>query len=423
MRQVLLILFFGVTSTFAIAQDKESFMEVNGFIDARGGIRIKNDPNQKDASIGELRLQLETEKDFRFFTVNIATDFLFDPVLDIYDVDLQKGEGVIDLRQANLVFSPLNFMDVKIGRQILTWGTGDLAFINDLFAKDWNAFLIGRDDEYLKAPTDALKTSLFFNALNLDLVYVPKFGADRYIDGQRISFFDRGSNSFTGRKNPVVVDRPNEWFKDDEFAARIYHSFGAAELAGYYYNGFWKSPAGLDILSGNATFPELQAFGVSGRGSVVNGIGHVEAGYYKSNSGSADNPLSRNSEFRFLIGYEREIANELTMSVQYNLEQKMDYTAYVNSLPDGAIIDDENRHVTTLRLTKLLMNQDLKLSIFNFYSPSDEDGYLKLNVSYRISDFMKVEGGGNFFYGNEEHTFFGQFENNSNVFAAFRYEF
>lgn len=398
-------------------------LELDGFFETRSGLRTQNDPHEKDVSLGEVRLQLETEKEAGLFIFNMVADFVFDPVMDVYSIDLDKGEGIVDLRQANFSITPLDFLDVKIGRQILTWGTGDLVFINDLFAKDWNAFLIGRDDEYLKAPTDALKASLFFDALNIDLVYAPKFGADRFIDGRRVSFFDRGSNALRGRENPLQVKQPNDWFKEDELAMRMYRSFGIYETAFYFYNGYWKSPAGQDAVSGNATFPNLKAFGASLRSPVANGIGSLEVGYYKSAAGSATNPLVRNSELRFVAGYEREIATEFTAAVQYNLERKLDYGDYLRSLPPGALQDDENRHVLTLRLTKLMLRQDLQLSLFNFYSPSEEDGFLRLNAFYKLSDFIRIEGGGNFFYGAAEHTFYAQFKNNSNIFAALRYAF
>ena len=43
---------------------------------------------------------------------------------------------VSDLRMASLTFSPADWMDVRVGRQVLTWGTGDLLFLNDLFGDD-----------------------------------------------------------------------------------------------------------------------------------------------------------------------------------------------------------------------------------------------------------------------------------------------
>ena len=96
---------------------------------------------------------------------------------------------------------------------------------------------------------------------------------------------------------------------------------------------------------------------------------------------------------------------------------------FEGSLPPGTAVADEDRHVITVRLTKLLMEQNLHLSLFTFYSPSDQDMYLRPKAHYKISDSWAVEGGGNIFVGDEDHTFFGQFEDNTNMYAAMRYSF
>ena len=209
----------------------------------------------------------------------------------------------------------------------------------------------------------------------------------------------------------------------DELAARVYRSFGAYETAFYYYNGFWKSPAGLDEASGQATFPGLRVYGASIRGPVARGIGSVEVGYYQSEAEAATNPLVRNDEFRLLVGYEQELAPELTGSIQYYLERRLDYDQYVASLPANAVRDTQNRHLLTVRLTKFLRSQDLKLSLFNFYSPSDKDGHLRINLVYKITDNLKIEAGGNVFYGPDDHSFFGQFKDVSNIFTAVHFDF
>lgn len=407
----------------SVSGDARYPTEFDGFLDARIGVRTGSDPNQKSSSIGELRLQFDAQTDIDEATLNLVTDFLLDPVSDRYTPDLETGEGVVDLRQLNVLFSPTTDTDIKLGRQTLTWGTGDLLFINDLFSKDWNSFLIGRDPEYLKAPADAMKLSFFHDIANIDLVYTPRFEADRYIDGTRISFFDRSQNTRRGREDPLTIVEPDRWFHDDEVAIRLYRTFEVYETAIYYYRGYWKSPAGQDPSSGAAIFPELQVFGASLRGPLATGIGNVEAGYYRSDDKAAFDPLLRNSELRLLVGYEREIATELTAAVQYYREKKLDYADYVRSLPPGTIRDDKNRSVISLRMTQLLMQQNLTLSLFNFFSPTDQDGYLRLNAAYKIADELRVEMGLNHFYGDQAHTFYAQFERNSNLYAAIRYEF
>jgi hypothetical protein len=102
------------------------------------------------------------------------------------------------------------------------------------------------------------------------------------------------------------------------------------------------------------------------------------------------------------------------------VEQLLDYGAYENSL-SGTPARDEFRHVITLQLTQLLMNQTLELCLAGYYSPSDKDAYLRPKISYDLTDSIILETGANIFVGKEDHTFFGQFENDTNVYAAVRY--
>jgi len=396
--------------------------ELSGFWEARAGVRLQNAVHEKEASIGETRLQVQFDKAGDRAAVKVVSDFLCDPVLDRHTVDLERGDGFLDLRQANLLLRPAEFMDLKLGRQINTWGTGDLLFINDLFPKDWNAFFIGRDDEYLKAPSDSAKAAFFSDWANLDLIYSPRFDSDRYIDGRRLSYWN--GQSLVGRDDTVDADTPDDAFRDDEWAARLYRSIGAYEIAAYGYNGFWKSPAGVDPATGRSTFPRLQEFGGSARGPFARGILSLESGWYRSlDDPDGDAPFVRNSELRYLAGYEQELMPNLTGGFQYYVEQMQDYGAYRRALPAGTNPSDEYRQVVTFRLTRLLMGQNLKVGLFTYYSPTDRDTYLRPNVNYKIDDHWIAELGGNIFVGERDDTFFGQFEEDTNLYASLRYGF
>lgn len=408
----------------------ESFVEklpfkFSGFSESRFGIRTGNDPYQKDFSIGEVRTHLNLQKYILNTHLQLAGDLVYDPVLDPSKIDLLTGTGFIDLRRANISFTPLDFMDVRLGRQIISWGTGDLLFLNDLFPKDWRSFFIGRDVDYLKAPSDAVRVSVFSDLINLDLVYNPRFNHDRYIDGRRISFWNQAMGRRSGRNHRIETVNRNQWFQDDETALRLFRNINGLELAAYGYHGFWKSPAGREPLSGKATFPRLAVYGASARRDILGGIANIETAYYHSlDDTSGDNPLVRNSELRFLIGYEREVAPDFTVGLQYYLEYIENYHQYRQSFrasPDQA--RDKDRHLLTMRLTWLLMRQNLELSLFNFYSPSDQDAYIRPRAAYQISDHWSVEGGGNIFTGRKSHTFFNQFANNSNIYLALRHYF
>ncbi len=409
-------------------EDRIDWFDVSGFLDFRGGVRTQPDRHQEeDAILGEARAQLEWEKAFEQATVNITVDFLFDAVADTQVIDLHRGRGWLDLRKAYVDLTPLDFLDVRVGRQVLTWGTGDLVFLNDLFPKDWQSFFAGRDVEYLKAPSDAIRFGAYSDWLNVDFVYVPLFNPDRYITGRRISYYSPALGRRAGEDRIVDSDRPNRYFHDDEMHLRLHRRIESIELAAYAYRGYWKSPGGQEPLTGRATFPDLDAYGASIRGPLLEGIANFETSYYHSRDDlDGDDPFVNNSQLRLLTGFERdlpELAQDLTLGVQYYVEWMMDYGDYRGNLPAGTNPADEVRHLTTFRVTRKLMNQDLTLSLFAFYSPSDTDAYLRPKINYRIDDHWSVEVGGNIFLGRQDYTFFGQFERNSNVYAALRYGF
>ncbi len=398
--------------------------DLAGFWEVRGGLRLQDSDFADDASIGETRLQLDAEKAFDRLTFHLTTDLIYDPVLNDHGLDLEEGRGWLDLREAWVMTRPTEWMDVKAGRQVLTWGTGDLLFLNDLFPKDFVSFFIGRDTEYLKAPSDALKVSLFSDLANLDVVYTPRFDPDRFITGEQVSYW----NPFLGRRagrdalvDPLDRDR---CFKDDEVALRLYRMVQGVELAAYGYHGFWKGPVGFDPAAGRATFPRLAVYGASVRAPLGPGIANVEVAYYDSlQDRSGNDPFVPNSEWRLLVGYEQEIAKELTAGVQYYVELLRDFRAFEASRPPGAPDRQRERDLVTLRLTQLLMNQDLELSLFTFYSPTDQDAYLRPRASYKVTDRWKVEAGANVFFGRRDDTFFGQFARNTNFYVAARYSF
>lgn len=399
-------------------------LELHGFLDGRAGLRTQSDPYEDAMSLGEARLQLELS---RFDTLGawmLRSDFYYDAIAERQTVDLEQGSGWIDLREANLLTSPGGLFDLKIGRQILTWGTGDLLFLNDLFPKDWQGFFLGRDTEYLKAPSDALFLSLFPDFASIDVAYMPRFDPDRYVSGERLSYWNPMLGRLAGQDAIADPIEPDDWFRDDELSLRLKRQIAAVELALYGYTGFWKSPEGFDPDAGRATFPALNVAGGSARQPIWAGLGNVEVAYYDSRQDrSGTDPFTPNSEWRGLLGYERELVANLTLGLQYYVEWMQDYGDYEQTLPEGAQPLDEARHTLTLRLTRQLLNQNLVASLFLRYSPSDRDSYIRPVVTYKLSDAWQLTGGGNFFLGQEEYTFLGQFSNNSNVYGSARYSF
>jgi hypothetical protein len=74
-------------------------------------------------------------------------------------------------------------------------------------------------------------------------------------------------------------------------------------------------------------------------------------------------------------------------------------------------------------LCRLLPPAESHLSLFAFYSPSEDDAHLRPKAAYKLSDEILFTLGANVFLGAHDDTFFGQFEDNTNVYARVRYSF
>jgi hypothetical protein len=70
-----------------------------------------------------------------------------------------------------------------------------------------------------------------------------------------------------------------------------------------------------------------------------------------------------------------------------------------------------------------MASQTVTISLFGFYSPSDEDGYVRFSTAYKYTDELSLVAGGNIFAGLDQHTMFGQFDHNDNLYVKANYGF
>ena len=86
--------------------------------------------------LGDQRMQLKLEARSPKGPASLFAkpEFFYDAVDETFDANLR--EGYLDVAYDR--------WDLRVGRQIITWGVGDLVFINDVFPKDYGAFFAGR---------------------------------------------------------------------------------------------------------------------------------------------------------------------------------------------------------------------------------------------------------------------------------------
>ncbi|MEW5796024.1 MAG: DUF1302 family protein [Candidatus Zixiibacteriota bacterium] len=399
----------------------------DGFLQGLYGGRLdKNNPTATEQTASETRLQLRVQHTGASGEFFGRLDFVFDGA-DTASYDWELREGYLKFRLGSR-------FDFKVGRQVLTWGTGDLIFINDVFAKDYRSFFVGRDDQYLKEPQNALRSEYYSPLGELTLVWSPRFEPNRLPTGDRLSYYNPFVPGIVGTGlSPLYYfdpPQPEPEFKNAEIAARLSRDIGGFNVSLYAYHGFYKNPMGAYVVMvDNAPqfvpyYPRLNVFGASARGTLAGGVLWTEGGYLDSRDDrDGKSPLVPNSSVTGLLGFERQVATNLTANIQWQLDYMTDYDKFSAQQPQGVFVRDEVRHLLTSRITKLAMSENLTLSAFGFYSPTDEDIYVRLSAAYKYTDEITIAAGGNLFAGRHENTDFGQFQKNDNVYLKLTYNY
>ena len=306
----------------------------------------------------------------------------------------------------------------RLGRQIITWGVGDLLFINDTFPKDSVALFTGQPIQYLKLGSDALKLNAFPGAANLELI-IADFRPDNTPTSRRFVFVDPLPPGL-----PRRTVEPGHGAGELEISGRISRYLDNWELASYFSRTHFRNPAlraaGDEVVG---TFPRLNTIGASLTAPIGKGVLNLEAGYYDSREDrDGRDPSIENSQLRGLIGYSRQLWEDATLGLQLYGEWMRDYAAYRETLPAGFPAKDRLRKVATVRFTHLFAHQTLTFNFFAFLGLSEEDRYLIPSLRYAFSDNLWAEVGANLF-GGKRSGMFGSLQDNSNVYLTVRYAF
>ena len=400
---------------------KEERLDFGGFVLFHGaGMRGDAKPKARsgDFSASDVRLAF----DIRAASPTIAAstvvkgDLFHDVVAGQFGVDLR--EGYIDLR--------LGPLDLRAGRQILTWGVGDLLFISDVFPKDWVDYFTGKPMEFLKLGVDGLRAKLSWASVDAEIIAMPAFEGDRLPTGDRFSVVDPLGNIVERSE-----ERPQSTYQNTEVAGRLHVQVSGWDISAYGYKGFWRAPALLlDNLmqptSLTQIYPELNMLALSVQGGFAGNVFGAELGYYDSaQDRRGDNPLINNTEFRALLNTQLSFWPDSTLGLQYFAVLMDDYGAYEATLPSGFPKVSRLRSTITLRVEQQLLDQDLRISFFALYGINDEEGFLRPMISYNLSDKLEFSGGATLFIAARDasNAFVGALRNSDNLFVLLRHFF
>lgn len=420
-----------VLSASLFTEYSSAQIELSGFVRNYNALET---PEGRDLLIGRNRLRLDLDRSFSFGEAVVSNDLqnLYSSSFDSLSYRLR--EAYLDLYFDN--------SDLRIGRQIITWGRTDGTFISDILTPlDLSEFLT-QDFADLKMGVTAAAYTRYFGSDYLQLVANPFFRPNRVPEpGER--WFPR---IFFNSQIPIAFseyDAPRN-LKEFQVAARfafrsdIDYELDLGILYWHYPNPSYSkslenTPSG-PLLRLTETFTRSLILTYSGLVKLSDGLFlKSEAAFYTNRSldylppeirnidlaspSPAEQALlatqfARNSDGFLLerpwltgmLGLEFSWMN-WTVSSQIADEFILDY--------DDRILQDRHYWFGTLLLQRSFFREKMSFRGFGRYNFSGNDFWLNPEVTYQGIDNFEAAAGVQLFGGEAPDEYYGHtsFEN------------
>lgn len=329
----------------------------------------------------------------------------------LYDRALESGR--VRVREAFIDWAPGGSVNLKLGRQVLTWGVSDYLYVNDIFPKNYDSFFTGGGFDRMKEPVDAARLTWNTGGIDVEAI-ISRSKSDRSPDPRR--FVAMAMSGPAGEAGDAD-DRT-------DVALKVSGHAGGWDLAGYTASFGSREPR-FFMDAGGLRFDRsrLRHLGASITGNAAGGLVWLE-GALRDASAPRTAVVSRHSideAAKFIAGYSREVGTDLTASVQLQLEAMTNRDRYLASLAPG--LRPVKRIGTTLhlRVQGRWINQTVGAGAQLFVG-NEGDTHFNPFASWSPADGWTFEGGANLFNGKPD-TRYGAFKDDSNVYVLGRFSF
>ncbi|MBI2842277.1 MAG: hypothetical protein HYX78_02645 [Armatimonadetes bacterium] len=396
----------------ATEPSKPPFFEVHGFLQNNSSQRI-NTSSQFPAELLKMenRAQLELIHAGTKWGWHSKTDAIWDP---------DNRFSRVDIREAYLT-NRSSRLDLTLGKEIITWGVGDLIFLTDIFPKDWVAFITGAPIEYLKKGSIAAKADYYVRGTTIEGIWIPVFEGDTLPAGNKLAFFSPFQEVLMGRdfkSRPINTVDPPTTFGNSQVGLRVSRMIQDYDASLYLYSG-WDPRPSPNFASSSLEHHRLKMPGLSFQGPFRGSLVSGEFAYYRTEDTSGTNPAIPNPSLRWLLGLERTLTGNRVVSFQFYQELMTDYGAYTASLPPGFPRQPRLDTVLTARYRDTLRRETVKRTVFALYGPSQRDYFINAEWRQDLSDTVWYALGVNLF-GGRAWTTYGQFRRDSNLYVTVR---
>ena len=367
----------GMAAATAFAQ--ESPFQFNGFVDTYHAVQTKH-PHDFTTSRTRLRAELR---------VDYENAYLFTSLNGVHNSILEDRTGV-QLQEAYFNYQN-DFVEFKAGRQIVVWGVADGLRVTDLISPvDYTEFMSSDYDD-MRMAVDGFRIKYLGERVNAEIVYVP---VPRYFQMP------------LGEDNPWRPNLPEKAGLD--FPEGLHtHNQSPVTVAGYdpvkdsiVIHGIHET---MTMIGGDLSMPV---------GEFV--LRAEIAEYFGEALGYASNlDYARKNTFNALGGIDWYAGDNWTFMVQYLHKYIADYSHNLAA--------EKNSSEMTFRISKELLNNTLKLSLYGVFDIDNLGYYGRASGDYAVTDQVMISLGYDHFGGKRGQL--AGYDKNREVWAKAKYYF
>lgn len=365
-----------------------------------------------------------------------SLDIRDDAVVGETDFEITLREAYIDL-----LFSQMEF---RLGKQQVVWGKADGLFINDIVCPlDMRMFLL-QDFDNIRMGLPMAKVNLYLENWTLEGLWIPEF--------EPWQFAESGSDwEFTLDIPPDTIWIPIGWemwipkvihlnnellpnrkIKNSEIGLKLSTYLFDTDLSLLYLNGYNDFPFGQIDSTITTIDPTLQVptsldtyitptyyrspmYGLNFSRPLFATILRGELGYYLDRRYTDESLQTLTSNFfQGMLGLDLTGPWGSFISFQVIHTQIMDFKR--------EMVDDESEEMATVMISGSFLREMVIANILGLVDVNNNSGLGRLDISYEMSEGLRISLGGFLLWGNDD-SLFGQFDTNDNVYLKVKYSF
>lgn len=346
---------------------------------------------------------------------HVMYDFIYDLRGDdcFTEQVLDEHKNELELDEFYLSGSLLPSLDLKLGRQIVVWGSADLLRVTDVINPLDMRELGITDIEDLRLPLTMARLDGYFGSWNLTCLAINEIKFDK-LPGYGHDFYPASV--------PLTDDIPGSSFENIEYGLALKGIFSGWGIS-FYWTDMFDDTAHAEVANnGNLTWSHsrLNMLGVASDVALNNVLLKSEIAHFRGIEFS-DFPGQSWSRTDIMIGLDYSGLKNTTVSIEAVNRHLHDFD---QGLKEGAENARRNVWQVGLQVERKFVKDTLAVSLSAFMVGVENEmgGYERLELKYSLNDFIEISAGA-VLYQSVSQPMLEDINDNDRLFFKVKYSF